>query len=71
MGLKDVFSLKTGEIFSLILSIPMTLYVNFRCLPFRTAVKLPLFVGHKTRIGKLSGKITFGCEPTTFMVHIG
>lgn len=71
MGLKDVFSLKTGEIFSLILSIPMTLYVNLRCLPFRTAVKLPLFVGYKTRIGKLSGKITFGCEPTTFMVRIG
>lgn len=71
MELKNVFSLKIKDIFSLIISLPMTVYVNFRCLPFKTAWKLPLFVGYKTRIGKLSRRITFGCKPSTFMVRIG
>lgn len=71
MGFKDIFSLRIREIFSLIISLPITVYVNFRCLPFKTAIKLPIFVGHKTRIDKLSRNITFGCKPTTFMVRIG
>ena len=71
MRLEDVFSLKVSEIFSLIISLPITLYVNFRCLPFRTAVKLPIFVGYHTHIDKLSKNIAFGCEPSTFMVRIG
>ena len=71
MELKDVFSLKPREIVSLIFSLPITLYVNFRCLPFRTALKLPLFVGYKTHIDRLSRNVTFGCKPTTFMVRIG
>lgn len=71
MEIKDIFSLKIREIASLVISLPMTIYVNFRCLPLKTAVKLPLFVGYKTHIDKLSRNITFGCEPTTFMVRIG
>ena len=71
MEIKDVFSLKIRDIFSLVISIPITIYVNFRCLPFKTALKLPIFVGYKTYIDKLSRNITFGCEPTTFMVRIG
>lgn len=71
MGIKDIFSLRPREIFSLIISLPITLYVNFRCLPFKTALKLPIFVGYKTRIDRLSRNITFGCKPTTFMVRIG
>lgn len=71
MGIKGIFSLRLREILSLIISLPITVYVNFRCLPFKTAIKLPIFVGHKTRIGKLSRIITFGCKPTTFMVRIG
>ena len=71
MEIKDVFSLKIKDIFSLIISLPITIYVNLRCLPFKTALKLPIFVGYKTHIDKLSRNITFGCEPTTFMVRIG
>lgn len=71
MEIKDIFSLKIREIISLIISMPITIYVNFRCLPLKTAIKLPLFIGYKTHIDKLSRNITFGCEPTTFMVRIG
>lgn len=71
MEIKDVFSLKIRDIVSLIISLPITIYVNFRCLPFKTALKLPIFIGYKTHIDKLSRNIRFGCEPTTFMVRIG
>ena len=71
MTIKDTFSLKVRDIFSLIISLPITIYVNFRCLPFKTALKLPIFVGYKTHIDKLSRNIRFGCVPTTFMVRIG
>lgn len=71
MDLHDIFSLKPREIFSLIISLPITIYVNFRCLPFKTAYKLPLFVSYHTRLDKLSRNIEFGCEPSTFMVRIG
>ena len=71
MTIKDVFSLKVRDIFSLIISLPITIYVNFRCLPFKMALKLPIFVGYKTHIDKLSRNIRFGCVPTTFMVRIG
>lgn len=71
MEIKDVFSMRIKDIFSLIISIPITIYVNFRCLPFKTALKLPIFIGYKTRIDKLNRNITFGCEPKTFMVRIG
>lgn len=71
MRFQDVFSLKLWDILSLVFSLPITLYVNFRCLPFKTAIKLPIFVGYRTRIDKLRGKITFGCVPTTFLVRIG
>ena len=71
MEIKDIFSLKLRDILSLIISIPITVYVNFKCLPFKMAIKLPLFVGYKTRIDKLSRKVEFGCEPKPFMVRIG
>ena len=68
---EERLSLRPGKILALLCSLPITLYVNFRCLPFKTALKLPIFVGYKTHIAKLSGKIVFGCAPTPFMVRIG
>lgn len=58
------------DIFSLIISISITIYVNFKCLSFKEAIKLPLFVAYNTRIDKLSGKIEFGCELKSFMIRI-
>ena len=71
MNLRDLFSLKPRDIFSLIISLPITIYVNFRCLPLKTAWKLPLFIGYHTRLDKLSRNIEFTCKPSTFMVRIG
>ena len=71
MEIKDIVSLKIKDIVSLIISIPITIYVNFKCLSFKEAIKLPLFVAYNTRIDKLSGKIEFGCELKSFMIRIG
>lgn len=36
-----------------------TLYVNFRLLPFNSAIKLPIFIYGKTKIVCLNGKVLF------------
>ena len=41
------------------LSLSKTIYFNFKCLPFRQACKLPIFIYHNTsiyRIGKIEIK---------------
>lgn len=52
----------------LILGIPKTVYFNFRFLPFRQAVRFPVFIGHDTKIGKIQGKILFETKVTPLMV---
>ncbi len=65
-------SYKLGLVVHSILSIPKTLYFNFRCFPFSTAVKLPVLVSFRTKILELHrGVITFGCRPYRFMVKFG
>jgi len=65
-------SYRVGLIFHSILSIPKTLYFNFRCFPFSIAVKLPVLVSHRTKLLELhKGIIKFGCNPYRFMVKFG
>lgn len=68
----DKLSYKIGLVCHAILSIPKTLYFNFRCFPFSTAVKLPVLVSYRTKILELhKGIITFGHTPYRFMVKFG
>lgn len=53
------------------LSLWRTLYVNFRLLPFKEAVKLPLFIYGKVRLFILSGKVQFNSTIYRGMVKIG
>lgn len=39
-----------SRVFRILESLPITIYVNFRCLPFRKAIRLPLIVDYRTRI---------------------
>ena len=32
------------DVFSLLISLPINIYVNFRCLPFKTALKRSIFI---------------------------
>lgn len=54
------------------ISIPKTLYFNFRCFPLQTALKLPVLISHSTRILEIHrGMINFECNPYRFMIKIG
>lgn len=53
-------------------SLPKTIYVNFVCLPFRQAVKLPIFVKYNTKLS-LKGYVRFrpGVKIKPALVRIG
>ena len=50
--------------------IPKSIYVNFRLLPFKEAIKLPIIVSRKTILSSLSGSASFN-KIKTGMVRIG
>lgn len=55
-----------------VLSLPKTIYFNFKALPFRQAVRIPIVIGWNTKIlSAVGGVISFpkGCRPC--MVRIG
>lgn len=65
-------SYRWGLMLQAALSIPKTIYFNFRCFPLATAVKLPVLVSYRTKILELhKGMITFGRSPYRFMVKFG
>lgn len=43
------------KLLKILFAIPKTLYVNFRVLPFRQAVKLPIWVTCQTRVTVMAG----------------
>lgn len=51
---------KIARILRYISGIPKSIYVNFRLLPFRQAVHLPIMVSRKTKLQSLSGKVYLG-----------
>ena len=48
---------KVLQVIAMFFSLPVTIYINFRCLPLSQAVKLPVFVHWRTKILQCSGKI--------------
>ncbi len=55
-----------------ILGFPKSLYFNFRMLPFKQAIYIPILISHKTRIQHLSGTILLTSEiMKTGVVKIG
>lgn len=55
-----------------ILSLPKTLFFNFRCLPIKMAAKLPIFVYYNVKIGEIhKGIIRIDVPIKRFMIKIG
>ena len=48
-----------------------TLYINFKYLPLKQAILLPIWISHKCYLLKVSGKIDIGGKITTGMIQIG
>ena len=60
------------RLFHYMLSLPKTVYFNFRCLPFSVAMKLPIFVYHNVRLGELhKGIIKIDVPIKRFMIKYG
>ena len=54
------------------LSLPKTLYFNFRCFPIRIALRLPIFICHNVRLGELhKGIIRIEAPIKYFMIKYG
>lgn len=55
-----------------IISLPKSIWFNMRCFPFKTAIKLPVLVSHKTKLKKLKkGVIVLPENFTRFGIKIG
>lgn len=54
-----------------ILGFPKTLSVNFKCLPLKQAIKLPIIVSNHTYLRSLKGRITIDAPIKTGMILWG
>lgn len=58
-------------IFEVIFGIPKTIFFNFKYLPFKKAIKLPIVLSFYCKIIECKGKIEFECTPKFGMIKIG
>lgn len=61
----------TFDFWNILLSLPKTLRFNFHYFPLKTALKLPVFVSHRTFLRELHGKIVLPEKVNTAMIKIG
>ncbi|MBQ3749733.1 MAG: hypothetical protein II865_00305 [Bacteroidales bacterium] len=59
------------DFWNILLSLPKTLRFNFHYFPLKTALKLPVFVSHRTFLRELHGKIMLPEKVNTAMIKIG
>lgn len=59
-----------NKIVKIILSFPKTLFFNFRYLPIKQAIKLPLWVSYNTTT-RINGKISLMQDARFAMIRIG
>ena len=59
------------DFWNILLSLPKTLRFNLHYFPLKTALKLPVFVSHRTFLRELNGKIVLPEKVNTAMIKIG
>lgn len=59
------------DFWNILLSVPKTLRFNLHYFPLKTALKLPVFVSHRTFLRELHGKIVLPEKVDTAMIKIG
>lgn len=60
-----------NKIILLILSLPKTIYINFKYLKFKEAIKLPILVSYKVKLAKTRGSILIKSNIKFGMIQIG
>lgn len=66
--------MKTKQLVTYLLSVPKTIYFNFRSLPFKQAIKMPIFIAYKVKILSIKQgiiKIPDSILLSPFMIRIG
>ena len=59
-------------ILNMILSLPKTVYFNFKCFPWKTAIRLPILVSNSVKIFAVRrNTVVFDATPARFAVKIG
>lgn len=61
----------TFDFWNILLSLPKTLRFNLHYFPLKTALRLPVFVSHRTFLRELHGKIVVPDKVNTAMIKIG
>ena len=61
----------TFDFWNILLSLPKTLRFNLHYFPLKTALRLPVFVSHRTFLRELHGKIMLPEKVNTAMIKIG
>lgn len=59
------------DFWNILLSLPKTLRFNLHYFPLKTALRLPVFVSHRTFLRELHGKIILPEKVNTAMIKIG
>ncbi|MBR3572361.1 MAG: acyltransferase [Bacteroidales bacterium] len=59
------------DFWNILLSLPKTLRFNLHYFPLKTALRLPVFVSHRTFLRELHGKIMLPEKVNTAMIKIG
>ena len=60
-----------NKIILLILSLPKTIYINFKYLKFKDAIKLPILVSYNVKLAKTRGTILIKSKIKFGMIQIG
>ncbi len=65
-------NLKITKIYLYLMAIPKSIYVNFKFLSFKNAVKFPILISHRVKLKSLSGRISIHNAPIDrFMIKFG
>ena len=71
MRAKNLFTMTLYDFWNILCSLPKTLCFNLHYFPLKTALKLPVFVSHRTYLRELHGKVVLPEKVETAMVKIG
>ena len=69
--LVKIIAMTSFDFWNIFRSVPKTLRFNFHYFPFKTAVKLPVVVSHRTYLRELHGRVDLPEKVETAMIKIG
>jgi acetyltransferase-like isoleucine patch superfamily enzyme len=66
-----MIAMTSFDFWNIVRSIPKSIRFNFHYFPFKTALKMPVVVSHRTYLRELHGKVTIPEDAETGSIRIG